>query len=145
MKNHIKAFILSAVIVLAGGILSKYIDLNLSVEMIEQAKAISYLVTLGGVVTAFSWYKRTAIPVEQGDESVPAENVEKQNRVLIYMTIINFVNACVLSLSPVEPIQLMSGISLIVVIISPVVFRTMQEKDAVAPKEEDNNEEQSTH
>lgn len=141
MKNHLKVFFVSIAFVILGALLSKQIDIHLSVELVEQAKAISYLVTLGGVVVAFSWYKRTASPVDAGVEETPKENVEKQNRVLFYMFVINLINAAVMTLSPVEPIQLMTGISLIVVIISPVVFRTMQEKDAVAPKEENSQEE----
>lgn len=136
MKNHIKAFILSAVLLVLGGILSKYITLELSLELIEQAKAISYMVTLAGVVVLFSWYKRTATPVDEGDEETPLENIAKQNRILIYLVIINLVNALMLSLSTEESIQMMAGISLLVIIISPIVFRTMQEKDTMHPSEE---------
>lgn len=137
MKPHIKAFLLSAIVVFAAGILSKYIELELSLPMVEQAKAISYFVTLAGVVTAFSWYKRTATPVAEGVLETPPENIEKQKRVLIFMVIINVINAGVLSLSTEQSIQLMAGISLLVVVISPIVFRTMQEKDAMPPKEEE--------
>jgi len=137
MKNHIKAFILSAVLLLLGGILSKYITFELSVPLIEQAKAISYMVTLAGIVVLFSWYKRTATPVEAEVTVTPSENVAKQNRILLYLVIINFVNAIMLMLSPEQSIQMMASISLLVIIISPIVFRTMQEKDAMPPSQDD--------
>ena len=128
MKNNLKVFLLSAFLVTLGGVLSKYWEIELSLGMMEQVKAISYFVTLAGIVSAFSWYKRTATPVPENDENVPVENISKQNRVLIYLLVINTINAGVLLFSQVQPIQLMIGISLLVVLISPVVFRTMQEK-----------------
>lgn len=137
MKNHVKTFIASAVLVLLGGILSKYITLELSVELIEQAKAISYMVTLAGIVVLFSWYKRTATPVDEGVTETPAENVAKQNSIFIYMIMINLVNAAMLLFSTEQSIQMMAGISLLIIVISPIVFRTMQEKDAMPPKDEE--------
>lgn len=137
MKNHVKAFLASAILIILGIVLSKFIIIELSVELIEQAKAISYLVTLAGIVVAFSWYKRTATAVEERVTETPPENVIKQNRILTYMVIINLVNAVMLSLSTEQSIQMMAGISLLVVIISPIVFRTMQEKDAMPAKAED--------
>ena len=137
MKSHIKAFFISIVLVFAGGILSKYLDLKFSLAMVEQAKSISYFVTLAGIVTAFSWYKRTATSVVEGESETPPENVVKQKRILLYLVIINFLNAAVLLLSTEESIQLMAGMSLLVVVISPIIFRTMQEKDAMPPKEDE--------
>ena len=137
MKNHIKVFILSAILLILGGVLSTYIDLDLSVPMVEQAKAISYMVTLAGVVVLFSWYKRTATPVDEGVSDTPKENIAKQNRILVYLLAINAINAVMLSLSTEESIQMMAAISLLVVLISPIMFRTMQEKDTMPPKSSD--------
>lgn len=135
MKPHIKALFVCIIFVFGGAILSKIIETDFSPAMLEQAKAISYFVTLAGIVTAFSWYKRTATPVESGVTEIPEENQKLQKRVLLYMIIINFINGGVLILSTEESIQMMTGISLLVVIISPIVFRSMQEKDAFPLKD----------
>lgn len=137
MKKHVKAFIASIVLVVLGAILSKQVTLELSLELIEQAKAISYMVTLAGIVVLFSWYKRTATPVDEGVTETPVENMAKQNRIFIFLVIINLVNAVMLMLSNEQSIQMMAGISLMIIIISPIVFRTMQEKDVMPPKDED--------
>ncbi len=139
MKNHIKAFLLSVVFIIVGIVLSRVVEADLSDALVEQSKAISYFVTLAGIVTVFSWYKRKAVEVEIGELEVPTENVQLQKRVYIYLLIINFINAGMLILSTEQSIQLMAGISLIMVVVSPVVFRTMQEKDKQAPVEDNHS------
>ncbi|MDA3852830.1 MAG: hypothetical protein PF444_01095 [Bacteroidales bacterium] len=144
MKKHLKAFIASAVLVVLGAILSKQITLELSLELIEQAKAISYMVTLAGIVVLFSWYKRTATPVDEGVTETPVENLAKQDRIFLFLVLINLVNAVMLMLSNEQSIQMMAGISLLIIVISPIVFRTMQEKDVMPPKDEETETETET-
>lgn len=143
MKEHIKALLISIVLISAGVVLSKNLVTDFSAALIEQAKAVSYFVTLAGIVSAFSWYKRTATKLDFGTNEVPATDVVKQNRVLVYLVIINFINAGVIIFSTEKSILLMSSISLLVIAISPVIFRTMQEKEATptekSPKEKENS------
>lgn len=117
-------------LVLISILLTILIKKEFPVSLVEQSKAISYFVTLAGIVTIFSWYKRTATPVEIDVTDIPQENIDKQKKVLRYMLFINIVNAVMLALSTEKSIQFMCGISLLTVIISPFLFRTMQEKDS---------------
>lgn len=129
MKKHIKIFLISLVIVVAALVLFSMIELELSVAMVEQAKAISYVVTLAGIVSLFSWYNRKAVLVDADDvESADYIN-QIQNRALNFMLAINIVNAFVIALASEQSIHFMTGISLMVVLVAPIIFRTMHEKE----------------
>jgi len=127
MKYHFKIFLISAFVVLACAILSQVLGLESSAPVLAQAQSISYFVTLAGIVVLYGWYNRRATPVKEGEET-PADNIKRQHTVLKYMLFINVVNAAVLCFSTSQPVQLMTAISLLVVLISPMIFRTMQEK-----------------
>ncbi len=139
MKIHFKIFLVSAALVILSGVLSGRLDLLLSEALIVQAQSISYFFTLAGVVFAFSWYNRTATPVKEGVYALEA-NLKKQNRILYYLLCINVINAGVLLINTTQPVQLMTAISLLVVLISPMIFRTMQEKINDSVKTEDTAE-----
>ncbi len=129
MKYHLKIFIISLTLVTLCFVLSRNMEMVFPVALVEQAKAISYLITLVGIVVVFSWYKRTAVLVEQEASVSPPENTRKQKRVLLYLLIVNAINAGVLLFSSEQSIGLMIGISLMVVLIAPFIFKTMDETE----------------
>ena len=141
MKYHIKIFLISLALIVAGLFLSKSIELTLTDSLLAQAEAISYIVTLVGTVVAFSWYNRSATPTTNSTE-IPIENIKKQNKVLNYLLIISVINSLIILVNNDKPSQMMALIGLMVIIISPVIFRTMQEKETntIGENTEDKNE-----
>lgn len=127
MKLNIKIFLFSILAVALGVFLSHQLNVELSKELLAQAESISYVLTLAGIVVLFSWYNRKAIRTEDGEDELPA-NLAIQTKVMYYLLLINIMNAGVLICSTIQSIQLMTGISLLVVLISPAIFRTMREK-----------------
>ena len=141
MKYHFKIFLISLLLIAASLFLSKLIELTLTESLLAQAEAISYIVTLVGTVVAFSWYNRNATPTTNSTE-IPIENIKKQNKVLNYLLIISVINSLIILVNNDKPSQMMALIGLMVIIISPVIFRTMQEKETntIGENTEDKNE-----
>lgn len=127
MQLKYKIFLLSLLAVIVGVLLSHQLNVELTESMLAQAESISYVVTLAGIVFLFNWYNRKAVRVADDEEELPG-NIILQRKIMYYLLFINVMNACVLICSIKESIQLMTGISLLVVLISPAIFRTMREK-----------------
>lgn len=131
MKLHIRLFLLSLLLIIAAIVGVQMMDFSPSEVLVTQSEATAYFVTFVGVVLSFRWFKMRVTPVAQG-EDVPAENLEYQKKVLYILFGINVLNALILIFSQKESIQMMVGISLIVLLISPHIFRTMQEKEILS-------------
>lgn len=127
MKLHIRLFFISVAFIITAIFVVKIITYVPSEALVVQSQAIAYFITLAGVILAFSWYKRKAIPLEI-DADVPQENLALQHKVLYMLCAINFINAAMLVCTQEQSVQMMAGISLMMLLVAPTVFRTMQEK-----------------
>ncbi len=116
------------VIGLALTIGAKQLDFTLSETLLAQAEAVSYIITLVGIVVAFGWYKRNIVSINS-DEETPKQNIEKQKTVLNYLFTISVINAALIALGSGDSTQMMALIILSVILISPIIFRSMQDKD----------------
>lgn len=127
MKLHIRLFFISVAFVIVAILVVKSFSYEPSEALVVQSQAIAYFITLAGVILSFSWFKRKAISVDV-DAEVPKENIVLQNKVLYMLCGINFINAMMLIFTQEQSVQMMAGISLMMLLIAPTVFRTMQEK-----------------
>ena len=130
MKLHIRLFLISIFLIVLAIVGIQMINYAPSEAMVAQAEATAYFITFAGVILVFRWFKQKATPVGEG-EQVPVSNVAAQKKVLYTLLGINVLNAVILMVSQKQSVQMMVGISLIVILISPHLFRTMQEKDGV--------------
>ena len=131
MKLHIRLFFLSLLLIVLAIVGVQMMNFSPSEALIAQSEATAYFITFVGVILSFRWFKMRATPVAQG-EDVPEKNLEYQKKVLYILFGINVLNALILIFSQKESIQMMVGISLIVLLISPHIFRTMQEKEILS-------------
>ena len=138
MKLHIRLFLISLALIVVAVVVVKLIDFTPSEAVVAQSEATAYIITFVGVILSFRWFKIHATPVDVGQD-IPANNLVCQKKVMYILLVINALNALVLVFSQKESVQMMLGISLIVLLISPHVFRTMQEKDTIV-KECDPND-----
>lgn len=127
MSLHIKIFLASAVLLAAGYKLFDCIDYSLATVVIEQAKATSCMFTMVGIIVLFGWYKKK-VALNEVPAEVSTDNIKQQKKVLYYMLAINFLNAIVLTITIDKSTTMMALMSLMVVIISPIIFRTMHDK-----------------
>ncbi len=127
MKLHIRFFFISVAFIVVAIFVVKMFSFEPPKDLVIQSQAIAYFITLAGVILAFSWFKRKAISVDI-DTEVPKENIVLQKKVLYVLCGINFVNAMMLIFNQEQSVQMMAGISLMMLLIAPTIFRTMQEK-----------------
>lgn len=142
MKLHIRLFFVSLALIVFAIVLVKILDFSPSEAVVVQSEATAYFITFVGVILSFRWFKVKATAVEPGEE-VPSRNLELQKKVLYVLLGINALNALILVFSQKESVQMMVGISIIVLLISPSVFRTMQEKDVVTASKEPEGEDEA--